>query len=175
MALVLLCTLILSLYAPASAWNPADYTAFISEQISGENIIKVSTYSTWLGKDNPDNVWPIATDDESDGGAWAATVTAYNESEDSLGTIDVPASAGGMVDYSAYVSDGIKYIRVVQGSGADSGFIEVTVYNIDTAAPTWESEAALTATPSGSSVVLSWPAASNDVEVTGYQVYQGET
>lgn len=47
----------------------------------------------------------LATDDESEGGAWKTTVSAYDENETLLGYIDVPQSAGGLVDYSTY--DGI--------------------------------------------------------------------
>ncbi|MGI5985199.1 MAG: S-layer homology domain-containing protein, partial [Oscillospiraceae bacterium] len=111
-----------------TGWNPADYTGFLSEQIYGKNIIKISTYSKWLGKDDPKNIWPIATDDTSE---WGATVAAYDGSKNLLGYIDVPASAGGMVDYSTYVSKGIQYIRVTQASGSDSGYISITVYDAD--------------------------------------------
>jgi uncharacterized repeat protein (TIGR02543 family)/LPXTG-motif cell wall-anchored protein len=104
------------------AWDPADYTAFLSEQIEGQNKIKVSTYSTWIG---PGTSWPIRTDDEDE--AWRATVTAYDQNETQLGNIEVPEEAGGVVDYSDYVSQGIKFIRVTQGSGSDSGYIEVVV------------------------------------------------
>jgi hypothetical protein len=105
-------------------WNPADYTAFLTEQIAGENQIRVSSYSTWLG---PETSWPIATDDESEGGAWKTTVSAYDENETLLGYIDVPQSAGGLVDYSAYVSRGIRYIKVLQGSGAESEYLEIVI------------------------------------------------
>ena len=122
--LVMTILMSLLLCSTCFAWDPSDYTEFIAEQIEGENKIQVFTYSTWLG---PDNKWPIRTDDESDGGMWNATVTAYNESEEELGTIEVPEEAEGVVDYSDYVLQGIKYIRVTQGSGADSDFIEVVV------------------------------------------------
>ncbi len=106
----------------AADWDTKDYTAFHTEQIKGENKIKVSTYSTWIG---PDTKWPIWTEDPDEN--WRATVTAYNKNKKPLGTIDVPEEAQGVVDYSSYVSQGIKYIRVTQGSGADSGFIEVVI------------------------------------------------
>ncbi|MGI5985198.1 MAG: hypothetical protein GXY01_10305 [Clostridiales bacterium] len=112
----------------SSEWDVASYTGFLSEQIYGKNIMKISTYSKWLGKDDPKNIWPIATDDTSE---WGATVAAYDGSKNLLGYIDVPASAGGMVDYSAYVSKGIKYIRVTQASGSDSGYISITVYDAE--------------------------------------------
>ncbi|MDF9409007.1 fibronectin type III domain-containing protein [Pelotomaculum isophthalicicum JI] len=45
----------------------------------------------------------------------------------------------------------------------------------DAVAPAWPEGSALTAAASGTSVALSWPAATDDVGVTGYNVYQGET
>ena len=113
-----------TLYAQYNTPPYAQNTGFITAQIPGQNEIKVSTYSTWLGTGNPADIWPIYTDVNDE---WQAQVSAYNASKVFLGYIDVPTAADGVVDYSAYVSKEIQYIKVTQQDGSDSGYITVTV------------------------------------------------
>lgn len=131
----------------AQAWSPKDYTAFIFTPIDGEYAVQVNTYSTWLGKDDPNNIWPIATDDESDDGMWKAEVRVYAANGDSLGTIDVPKSAKGKVDYSHYVDKGISYLVVTQGSGARSEEYYVKIKETAVSAPEQTEKSDVTTTP----------------------------
>ncbi|BAF58376.1 hypothetical protein PTH_0195 [Pelotomaculum thermopropionicum SI] len=70
------------------------------------------------------------------------------------------------------------YFRVTAVNGSVEGGFSPDVLATtpaDTAAPAWPDNSALTALPSGGEVVLSWPAASDNVSVTGYQVYLDTT
>ncbi len=113
--LILLTALACLCPAAAYAWSgPAENTAYHFAQIEGKNVVIVSTYSTWIG---PDQKWPIATDSNDE---WEATVRAHSADGKLLGTIEVPQSVNGRVDYSSYLEHGFKYIVVTQASGAES-------------------------------------------------------
>jgi hypothetical protein len=126
-----------------AAWSSGDHTSFVFTQMDGENVVRVSTYSTWLG---PDQKWPIATDSNDE---WEAAVSAYTAEGKIIGAIHVPQSADGKVDYNQYVEKGISYIIVTQASGSLSDKYYVQIHKAAAGGPkeTQESDASKTAKP----------------------------
>lgn len=103
--------------------------------------------------------------------------STYSLSGDLL-TIDPVNNFNYSVTYAVYIPAG-----AVKDAGGNS---LVNTYSFsfttceaseDTSAPIWPAGSALTATPTsaGGSVALSWPEATDNVGVTGYNVYNGTT
>ncbi|MGB0592062.1 MAG: fibronectin type III domain-containing protein [Myxococcota bacterium] len=109
--------------------------------------------------------WPAAVDDVS--------VTHYVVTVDGGEAVTVDggatsASLSGLHPAQTY----LIALRAFDPAGNGSTELKTTITTPDGGPPTWE-DAELTATAGITDVALSWTAATDDVEVTGYRVLQG--
>jgi len=96
---------------------------------------------------------------------------SYTSSNEAVATV----SSGGIITAVGTGGATITVTATKAGYTSATANIAVSVNpgaGSDTTAPTWPAGSTLTAAVSGKDVNLSWPAATDDVGVTGYLVYQ---
>jgi len=132
-----------------------------------------------LTPDTTDNTVGRAVDiTYTDDAAWRAAITEVSVDGVALPADKYTISEGKITLHAGVFTEAKDFAIVVKAGGYQDATVTQTIMTEtepDTEAPAWASGSELTADVSGSSVTLSWPAATDNVEVTGYNVYQGET
>ena len=169
-------------YVELSPSGSAAYSGYrtyaLPSSVAPSSVTGISVAVNYKGPSTANQTWTWALYNWNTA-AW--TTVGTNATAPSWGswkalTFASPASASGLVS-----TTGAIRVRVAANNTSDSANLDyeaVTVTSgsvppVDTTAPSTPTGLAVSGTPTSSSVSLAWTASTDNVGVTGYNVYQG--